>query len=231
MNFKKMITLIEFLALTGVMSVGFSTWVIVETNFPEIKLQVETENVFNTNEYLTIKNYAFSDIYYELNEDGSIKKSGFFKDFVYDVSVAESNYVCQFVAEVEVNLNVTTSFIKNNMYSFIFSLSCTSNNTAPTNFVAKSNNIDLVTTNSFDIQSTNSKLNDPNSENKFSREDSVLLNLNNVDLTNKKFSLYLTYNLEIEQTNLNSYIINYLLKGKAGIPFKLTASLLEGKES
>ena len=58
MNFRKMITLIEMLALTGVMSVGFSTWVIVETSFPEIQIQVETENVFNTNEYLEIKNLS-----------------------------------------------------------------------------------------------------------------------------------------------------------------------------
>ena len=73
MNFRKMITLIEMLALTGVMSVGFSTWVIVETSFPEIQIQVETENVFNTNEYLEIKNIVLSDY----------NENGFYPDFIY----------------------------------------------------------------------------------------------------------------------------------------------------
>lgn len=73
MNFKKMITLIELLALTGVVSVGFSTWVIVETSFPEAHVQIETEKVVNTNLYLKIKNAVFSD--YDSN--------GFFIDFIY----------------------------------------------------------------------------------------------------------------------------------------------------
>ena len=73
MNFRKMITLIEMLALTGVMSVGFSTWVIVETSFPEIHVQVETEKVLNYNKYIKFKNIVFSDY----------DEFGFYNDFVY----------------------------------------------------------------------------------------------------------------------------------------------------
>ena len=72
MNLKKMITLIELLALTGVSSVGFSTWVIVETIFPEAHIQVETENVFNTN--VIIQNVSFSDY----------NSNGFYNNFIYE---------------------------------------------------------------------------------------------------------------------------------------------------
>lgn len=91
MNFRKMITLIEMLALTGVMSVGFSTWVIVETSFPEIQIKVETENVFNTNEYLEIKNIILSDY----NEDG------FYDEFNYNSSVVPYAYL---YADLYINL-------------------------------------------------------------------------------------------------------------------------------
>lgn len=99
MNLKKMITLIEILALTGVMSVGFSTWVIVETNFPEIQIQVETENVFNTNEYLKIKNVVFSDY----------DSDGFYNDFIY-VDDNSSNKTGYLEFEIEVDLSKCAVF-------------------------------------------------------------------------------------------------------------------------
>ena len=92
MNFKKMITLIEMLALTGVMSVGFSTWVIVETSFPEMQVKVETENVFNTNDYLKIKNFSFSDY----------SDKGFYLDFIY--TETPSTTQAQIFLDIEINL-------------------------------------------------------------------------------------------------------------------------------
>ena len=94
MNFRKMITLIEMLALTGVMSVGFSTWVIIETEFPYIQVQVETENVFNTNDYLEIKNIAFSDY----------NENGFYDDFTY-VEDTTGNLIGYLEFEIEVDLS------------------------------------------------------------------------------------------------------------------------------
>ena len=96
MNFRKMITLIEMLALTGVMSVGFSTWVIVETSFPEIQVKVETENVVNVDEYLKIKNVVFSD--YNTN--------GFYTDFIYGDTTNNLTGYLEF--DIEVDLSMCT---------------------------------------------------------------------------------------------------------------------------
>ena len=116
MNFKKMITLIEMLALTGIMSVGFSTWVIVETNFPEIHVQVETENVFNTNEFLTIKNITFSD--YDAN--------GFYVDYIYSSDTSTRSKTGYLEFDIIVNLSKCSMFEEN--LSFEFSMSTNPNN-------------------------------------------------------------------------------------------------------
>ena len=102
MNFRKMITAIELLAVTGVMSVGFSTWVIVETSFPEIQVKVETENVVNVDEYLKIKNVIFSD--YNTN--------GFYTDFVYGDTTDNLTGYLEF--DIEVDLSMCT-FISGNL--------------------------------------------------------------------------------------------------------------------
>ena len=86
MNFKKIATTIELLAITSVVSVGFSAWSIVETTSPTVTATIETENVIDNNTFITIKNMTFSDFYYELDESNNVTKYGFFQDNVFDTS-------------------------------------------------------------------------------------------------------------------------------------------------
>ena len=112
MNFRKMITAIELLAVTGVMSVGFSTWVIVETTFPAIQVQIETENVVNLNEYLSIKNTVFSDY----NEEG------FYKDFIYGDTISTGYLEFDIVIDLSKCAYISSS-------TLIFDISLNTNNT------------------------------------------------------------------------------------------------------
>ena len=105
MNFKKMITLFELLALTGVMSVGFSTWVIVETQFRYITAPIETENVFNTNEFLIIKNASFSDY----NEEG------FYLDYLYEEE--QTKEYAKIFFDIEVNLKKWRELVDDSSFS------------------------------------------------------------------------------------------------------------------
>ena len=50
MKVKKLITLIETLAMTGLVSVGFSSWLIIETNPAILEGKVNVEDVFDNND-------------------------------------------------------------------------------------------------------------------------------------------------------------------------------------
>ena len=94
MNFKKIATTIELLAITSVVSVGFSAWSIVETISPTVTATIETENVINTGEYIEIKNIAFSDYC-----DG-----GFYPDFTYTEDSSKLLSYAYLYADININL-------------------------------------------------------------------------------------------------------------------------------
>ena len=107
MNFKKIATTIELLAITSVISVGFSVWTIVETTFPTVTATIETENVINNNDYLDIKNVYFSD-YCE---------TGFYQDFVF--SSIDSNKAKLYV-DIDINLTRWNELIESKSYTYLY---------------------------------------------------------------------------------------------------------------
>ena len=113
MNFKKMITLIEFLALTGVMSVGFSTWVIVQTKFPDFTIEAETENVYNMDDYLEIRNIMLSDY----------KDNGFYNEFDFNAAVV--NYAYLYI-DLYVDVNSWSNAYSQTLPLLQFNISITS---------------------------------------------------------------------------------------------------------
>lgn len=228
MNFKKIATTIELLAITSVVSVGFSAWSIVETTFPTVTATIETENVIDNNTFITIKNMTFSDFYYELDENKNVTKYGFFQDNVFDTS--KLNNTCILEVEVEVNLNMCSDYITNNVYQFDFGLNC-SKNMARNNFVQQASSITLEVASSFtdlDLSNKISKIADPIQQNSYTREDRAIVSLTDTQEANSTMSLYLTYSLVIPDATFTLYIKNYVEKGNGGVPFKLTTSLEEG---
>lgn len=116
MNFKKIATTIELLAITSVVSVGFSAWAIVETTSPTVTATIETENVINNNEYLTIKNVIFSD--YKYSDTASDRV--FYPDFNYSNT---SRTQAKLFAQIDINLTRWKELIGTTTYAnLVFSL-------------------------------------------------------------------------------------------------------------
>lgn len=99
MKVKKLITLIEILAMTGLVSVGFSSWLIIESNPAIIEGKVNVEEVFDNNDYITIKNMSFSDYYFN-NGQG-----GFYPDYTYtnDLTKLTSTGILEFDIIIDLN--------------------------------------------------------------------------------------------------------------------------------
>ena len=219
MNFRKMITLIEILALTGVMSVGFSTWVIIETEFPYIQVQVETENVFNTNDYLEIKNIAFSDY----------NENGFYDDFTY-VEDTTGNLIGYLEFEIEVDLSKCGIFNGN----LKFDISVDSYVNGLSN---DSNNLFLNSCKSAFRSNTSSYLiTDGNSENKKINELDVSISPINgkftdtikITTTNVTDSLILTFKYGFSFEKMEDFInctIDFYDKVPVGVPFHISVML------
>lgn len=92
MKIKRLITLIETLALTGLVSVGFSSWLIIETNPAVISGRVNVEEVFNNNNYLSIKNLSFSDYC----------KDGFYDDYTFGTASNNNAGILEFDIIIDV---------------------------------------------------------------------------------------------------------------------------------
>ena len=75
-----MLTLFEILSLTTLVSVGFSSWVIVENTNQSVNAGVSVETVVNNNNYLSIKNVMFSEYVFV---DGNSSSSGFYNNNSY----------------------------------------------------------------------------------------------------------------------------------------------------
>ena len=187
MNFKKMITLIEMLALTGVISVGFSTWVIVETSFPEMQVKVETENVFNTNHYLSIKNITFSDY----------DEYGFYKDFIYsdDHSTNGENAGRSLTSYLEFDVEVYLSecSIFEGKLNFNISIDTFQDFSTSNIFLNKCKSA-YRDVSSYTITDTNNKT----------------LNINDSKLEKKPLNGKLDDNLTIETTNVSDELILHM---------------------
>ena len=122
MNLKKIATTIELLAVTSVISVGFSAWAIVETEFPTVTATIETENVINNKEYLTIKNIIFSDYKYSATASERV----FYPDFNYSVT---SRTQAKLFAQIDVNLTRWKELVGTTTYTnLVFSLDVTISN-------------------------------------------------------------------------------------------------------
>lgn len=110
MKIKKLITLIEMLSLTGLISVGFSSWLIVETELASLEGTIKAENVIDNNKYLEIKTMSFSDY----------DTSGFFIDFVYDSNRSMTGYL-DVVIDVDLQ-EFKTGVTSSNKYKFNLNL-------------------------------------------------------------------------------------------------------------
>lgn len=110
MKIKKIITLIEMLSLTGLISVGFSSWLIVETELASLEGTIKAENVIDNNRYLEIKTMSFSDY----------DTSGFFIDFVYDSNRSMTGYL-DVVIDVDLQ-EFKTGVTSSNNYKFNLNL-------------------------------------------------------------------------------------------------------------
>ena len=95
MKVKKLITLIETLAMTGLVSVGFSSWLIIETNPAILEGKVNVEDVFDNNDYVVIKNVSFSDWF------GGVD-GGFYTDYIFSTTYS-STAVLEFDVVIDLN--------------------------------------------------------------------------------------------------------------------------------
>lgn len=110
MKIKRLITLIEMLSLTGLISVGFSSWLIVETELLSLEGTIKAENVIDNNDYLEIKTMSFSDY----------DSSGFFVDFVFDSNRSMTGYL-DVVIDVDLQ-EFKTGVTSSNNYKFMLNL-------------------------------------------------------------------------------------------------------------
>ena len=113
MKFKKLFTLIEMLSLTGLISVGFSSWLIVETEFPSISGTIKAENVVN-NEFLKIRTMSFSDY------DGTTTTPGYYIDFVYNSNRSNTGYL-EVVIDIDLK-TFKTKVVSTNNYKLLLNL-------------------------------------------------------------------------------------------------------------
>ena len=100
MKIKRLITLIESLALTGLVSVGFSSWLIVGSNPSILTAGVNVEEVIDNNDYIGIKNTIFSDYNYSGNATNGT--GGFYNDFVFSTEYSNTG-VLEF--DIEINFS------------------------------------------------------------------------------------------------------------------------------
>lgn len=94
MKIKKLISLVEIFAMTGLVSVGFSSWLIVESNPISLSGNIVVEEVINYNEYITIKNMTFSDY----------DASGFYNDYVYSTDTSTRLFTANLEADMIIDL-------------------------------------------------------------------------------------------------------------------------------
>ena len=73
MGFRKVALLTEIFALTAMSSVGFSSWLAIQTTPVSNEINVNVENITNLNDYITINHIIMSDY----------NNSGFYDDFTY----------------------------------------------------------------------------------------------------------------------------------------------------
>lgn len=226
MNFKKIATTIELLAITSVVSVGFSAWAIVETTFPTVTATIETENIINNKNCLTINNMIFSDY----------DEKGFFKDFIYtDPSTAvigtDRLYTGYLDVEVEIHISNCIEYISNGNYKFTFELSNNASDTSPVNIIAKASATSgsLVLTAS--CSDSNVIINEPvNVENPTSNNSYTLINsvsFSNNATTGSMF-LNLTYGITLSSGDFSSMYSNISDGTYSGISFNLKAYLEQG---
>ena len=230
MNFKKIATTVELLAITSVVSVGFSAWSIVETTSPTVTATIETENVINNNDYLKINNMIFSDY----------DSKGFFINFIYtdpnDTTIDASknigrSYIGYLDVEVEINVERCKEYISNGNYKFTFELSNNASDTSPVNIIAKASATSgsLVLTAS--CSDSNVIINEPvNVENPTSNNSYTLINsvsFSNNATTGSMF-LNLTYGIKLSSGDFSSMYSNISDGTYSGISFNLKAYLEQG---
>lgn len=101
MEIKKMLTLIEILAVTSVVSVGFSTWTFVQNADPFVEnVNFGTEDVFHINSFFDVDKmemfkFSSTGVFYDdsLDFQGDIKVSFYIqmKDGLYDFLTDKNN--------------------------------------------------------------------------------------------------------------------------------------------
>ena len=245
MRFRKMVATIELLSVTSVISVGFSSWTAFTLNPASVQGNIQTENVININEYLTIKDFIFSDY----------DSGGFFDDFKYgvyssDSTISVENTVAYLEAYIEVDLDMYCDAIgidhtSAQNYSFDINLYCDTvfkvqNNTISTNFFNYSLNDTLSYSYSLYTASTGATTTSSSIPYTFeqvggtdagSGTDTSTINLNSALSTNIEIStpadyLYidLVYGFTIEKSVM-AVLLNQMQKITKGVEFKLEASM------
>ena len=99
MKIKKLITLIEMLSLTGLISVGFSSWLVIHTDFKTAGGTIIAEEVINYNDYIKVKNVTMSDA----SDTG----------FVLDSTIGNSTNKGYLSADIEISLAPFSGLVDN----------------------------------------------------------------------------------------------------------------------
>lgn len=101
MGFRKVALLTEIFALTAMSSVGFSSWLAIQTTPVSNEINVNVENITNLNDYITINHIIMSDY----------NNSGFYDDFTYSDTTYDTGYI---ETSIDVNLEKFKSEVSSN---------------------------------------------------------------------------------------------------------------------
>lgn len=202
MRFKKLVATIELLAITSVMSVGFSAWAVVTTNSSSNTATIEVENVINNNDFLEIKNILLSDY----------SDSGFYNEFNFDVAVVDYAYL---YVDLSINIDKWKELSNDSTYTYLnFDINIQAS-ASITSYVKSNLSCEHTSPNTTEEFSSTEAVLNTNEWN-----DSFKLTYSNVSSLSS-LSIYLKY--KIVPSNV-TYLIN-ALKSSSGGTFTIQAEM------
>ena len=241
MKVKKLITLLEILSVTCMVSVGFSSWLITDSPKVQVKGDIETYDIVNHNKYVSVSNMSISDY----NNDG------FYTDYVFSDGATN---VCKVEFDMTMNYNLymkdlygyDTSSWKVNDFEFDVDLGYSKN-------LSYSNNawsfFDLIgrssassTTGSYGIDSTPStslsithtrNISVNNTSYSITTYDAKpscnnVFSISNIPITAYYINIHLVYSFTIDNFNSGDYVGDYMNLLYIGIPFMVSFVVMEG---
>lgn len=217
MKIKKILAMIEILAVTCLVSVGFSSWVVVNT-YPEYKdINVATEGVINVSDYISDIKMSFSEV----------AKEGFVNDYSLDSSSPNIGYL---KAEYTFNLDLFKQSENFEGTSLLFETKLElSNSTYPLNIISYFENNNTTITYTIDSNAAVTA-----SKTVLESDDSVTFSyrVNSESFSTQK-SIKINFNIAFD---LTSYIgestfeetVYSVLNANQSIPFNIVIAVNDG---